>query len=126
MPLRKAIEDLWEVTLAALPGRWSKLLYFARLRRRSPDKYSHWGFEQKYGSEAQKAISDAHQSVYKDVLGTPVSELLTDCESNDVGVPLVEQESNALIPKSAAHPDSHFRYVLSSVKELLLARQKRH
>jgi hypothetical protein len=126
MPLRKAIEDLRKITLAALPGRWQKLLYFARLRRESLDKYSHWGFEQKYGKQAESALREAHASVYRDVLRAPLPELLEDSEETGVNSSLLNGEAaDAMVPiEPEGQAESHFRYILATLKALLRAQKK--
>ena len=125
MALRKALEDLREVTLAALPGRWSKLLYFAKLRLRSDGKYSHWGFENRYGKEAEPAMREAHASVYREVLRTSIPELLTDCTENQAtGELLKDSFTDAMVPPASEEEgQSHLEYVLATVKALL-QRQK--
>jgi hypothetical protein len=126
MQLRKAIEDLREVTLAALPGRWQKLLYFARLRRGSPDKYSHWGFERKYGKQAEPAMREAHAEVYKDLLRAPLSELLDEGEKDKVASQLLSNcPDNTMVPlQLGGQSEFHFRYVLASVRALLRSKKK--
>lgn len=124
MALRKAIEDLREVTLAALPGRWLKLLYFARLRRHEPSRYSHWGFEQKHGKSAEAALKEGHASVYREVLRAPIPELVQDLKENNADKALALPEES-LRPLDAQGPPTHFQYVVSTVKALLKA-QKRH
>jgi hypothetical protein len=128
MQLRKAIEDLREITLAALPGRWQKLLYFARLRRASPGKYSHWSFEKKYGTEAEPALREAHAEVYRDLLRAPISELLDEGKLNQVAAPLLADSSaDTMVPlESDGQSESHFRYVLASVRALLRSQKKDH
>jgi hypothetical protein len=123
MALRKAVDDLREVTLAALPGRWAKLLYFAKLRINSGGKYSHWGFENRHGKEAEPAMREAHASVYRDVLQTPVPELLEDClENGRTSEVLVTTPVRALVPPEA-QSERHFRYLIASL-EALLRRKK--
>ena len=124
MGLRKAIEDLREVTLAALPGRWLKLLYFARLRRDGDSRYSHWGFEQKYGRSAETALREGHDSVYREVLRAPIQELVQDLHENKADKALTVSEES-MIPNDIEEPASHFKYVLSTVKALLKEKTRR-
>jgi hypothetical protein len=120
MPLRKAVEDLREVTLAAISGQWLKLLYFAKLRLRSGGKYSHWGFENRHGSQAEPAMRQAHASVYREVLRTRIPELLEDCVENQVGSDLLSGNSvQAMVPENPEEGESHFHYVVASVQALL-------
>lgn len=127
MPLRKAIDDLRENTLAALPGLWSKLMYFARLRREESERYSHWGLEKKYGKEAEPALQRAHDSVYKEVLRTPLPEILEDIERNPVDPSLLtEKSAETMIPIGAERQSApHFRYIVAAMKELLAMRKNR-
>jgi hypothetical protein len=121
MPLRKALEDLREVTLAALPGPWSKLLYFAKLRLRSGGNYSHWGFQQRHGKAADRAMREAHTSIYREVLYTPIPELVIGNKGEEST--LLETPADAMVPETA-DSKSHFLYVLATVKALA-RRQKR-
>jgi len=115
MPLRKALEDLREVTLAALPGRWSKLLYFAKLRLRSGGGYSHWGLEQRHGKAADRAMREAHTSIYRELLCTSISELVIG--NNGEESALMETPAEAMVPPTA-ESKAHFLYVLATVKAL--------
>jgi hypothetical protein len=127
MPLRKAIDDLRSNTLAALPGRWLKILYFSRLRRKSPGKYSHWGFEQKYGNEGQDAMRQAHASLHREVLHAPIKDLIEDAERNEIDPARLtfENEETIVAPDSERESVSHFRYIVATMKVLLPARKRR-
>lgn len=126
MPLRKAINDLREVTLGALPGRWRKMLYFAGLRR-NRNEYSHWGFKQKFGKDADAALREAHESLYCEVLRAPLPELMQDCEENGVKGDVLAEKAATMLPITAEkHSDPHFRYILTAVRELLKSRKQRH
>ena len=127
MPLSKAIDDLRESTLAALPGLWAKLAYFARLRRKEPQRYSHWGFEKKYGTAAEPALEQAHHSVYRQVLHAPLPEILEDIESNQVDPGgFAGKEAEAMIPIGADKQSApHFRYIVAAMKELCATRKDR-
>ena len=123
MALRKASDDLREVTLAAIPGLWSKLLYFAKLRLRSGGKYAHWGFENRHGKQAEPAMQDAHTGIYREVLRTPLPELLEDAEENkpasDV---LISTPVEAMLPPEAESA-AHFQYLRATL-EVLMKRRK--
>jgi hypothetical protein len=123
--LRKAINDLREKTLTARPGRWLKLLYFARLRQLVPGKYSHWGFEQKHGTASEQAMRETHSEVLRETLSTPIPQLLHDCEENAAEADLLNAAANAMVPEQLDRPSElHFRYIVASVKELLRAKMK--
>jgi hypothetical protein len=123
--LKKAINDLRETTLAARPGRWLKLLYFARLRQLVPGKYSHWGFEQRHGTASEQAMRETHEAVLRETLAAPIPLLLHDCEENAAEADLVNEAADTLAPEQIDRPSElHFRYVVASVKELLRAKMK--
>lgn len=127
MPLRKAIDDLRSSTLAALPGRWMKILYFSRLRRKSPGKYSHWGFEQKYGEEGENAMRQAHAAVYREVLHGSIKDLLDDAERNEIDPArlIFENEETMVAPNAERESISHFHYIIATMKALLPERKRR-
>lgn len=121
MALRKADTDISQTTLAALPGLWRKLLYFARLRRNPSGTYQHWGIEQKYGVEGKRALADAHGKIFTDALQTSVEELLRDAQDNGAAEELTRLESIEtmipLDPKTGSR--RHFSSVITAVRELL-------
>lgn len=127
MSLRKAIDDLRSSTLAALPGRWLKILYFSRLRRKSPGKYSHWGFEQKYGEEGEDAMRQAHAAAYREVLHAPIKDLLEDAERNEIDPARLtfENEETMVAPDPERESVSHFHYIIVTMKALLPAQKRR-
>lgn len=126
MPLRSPSEDLRDTTLAARPGLWSKLLYFARLRRGHDSRYHHWGLEQKYGKEADRALQRAHTDILVEVLRTPLPDLLNDLEANGESEGLLDVPSvEVLTPVGLARESkSHLLYVMTSVLALLKSRKK--
>ncbi len=64
-------------SLAALPGRWARLLYLASLRQNGT--YEHWGMSRIYGSAvAKRAMEEAHRDLFLEILRTPVRELWRD------------------------------------------------
>jgi hypothetical protein len=124
MALRKASDDLREITLAAIPGLWSKLLYFAKMRLRSGGKYAHWGFENRYGKQAEPAMQDAHAGVYREVLRTPVSELLEDAvENKPASDVLMSTPVEAMLPPQAESAP-HFHYLVATLEALLKRRKQ--
>ena len=124
MALRKASDDLREITLAAIPGLWSKLFYFAKMRLRSGGKYSHWGFENRYGKQAEPAMQDAHADVYREVLRTPVPDLLEDAVKNEPASDvLVSTPVEALLPPEA-ESEAHFQYLIATLEALLKRRKQ--
>jgi len=125
MLLRSPSEDLRDTTLAARPGLWSKLLYFARLRRGDDSRYHHWGLQQKYGKEADRALQRAHTDVLGEMLRTPLPDLLIDLEANGESERLLDVRSvEPLTPVGAdKESKSHLLYIVTSVLSLLNSRK---
>jgi hypothetical protein len=125
MPLKKPIDDLRSTTLAAIHGTWEKLMYFARLRQGDPRKYSHWGFENKYKDEAQKALSKAHADTFRDLLRSPVSQLVDDVGEAQLRDELLNKKSTTgMVPLHLeGQSTAHFQYLLLSVRKVLRAKK---
>ncbi len=65
-------------TFSALPERWLKLRYLAKLRR-DDGSYEHWGMSRRHGEKPmQRALARAHQGTFLEVLRTPLRELYED------------------------------------------------
>lgn len=119
MPKRTAASDLRERTLAALPGLWAKLFYFARLRRGK--KYEHWGIVQKYGAEGEAALAAEHAETFQDTLRASIVDLEADARRNENRDKIKggKSEESLLPPQTTVTPKAHFRYLITGVRELL-------
>src|SRR5437016_960633 len=81
MTILSAQLDFVHRTLAALPGRFSKLVYLAGLRNGWGEN-EHLGLVRTYAEvPAKKAIKQAHSEVFLEVLRTPLAKLVSDYES---------------------------------------------
>jgi hypothetical protein len=100
-------------------------MYFARLRQSEPRKYSHWGFEAKYKGEAQKALAKAHADAFREVLRTPISELVEEAAKPEVQEKFLKAKSSpGLVPLALeGQSKSHFQYLLLSVERVLRAKK---
>ena len=79
MPLNTAGQDL-DNTLRSVSGTLTRLEYLAGLLN-DDGIYLHWGLERKHGaSAAQQALMEAHQTLVRHVLRTPLSQLLAEVE----------------------------------------------
>jgi len=82
MPLKSALQDVKESTLAAVSGLLGKLSYLASLRR-AQGRYEHWGMEKVYGPESSEhALRTAHAEIVAGVLRTPLVVLEEDLEES--------------------------------------------
>jgi len=80
MPLKSALGDLRQNTLACLSGLLARLAYLASLRRES-GHYEHWGMKSVYGEQtAERAFRTAHGEIVAAILKTPLSALEQDLE----------------------------------------------
>jgi hypothetical protein len=78
MTFRSAIDDVLDVSLAAVSGIVRKLEYLSGLRE-TPNSYSHWGLARVYGEEAaQQALAEAHRTIFLVVLRTSLRTLRDD------------------------------------------------
>jgi len=77
MTLRSAFEDLVGTTLASISGLLAKIEYLSSLRGGRPSApYQHWGLARVYGEHAaQKALSEAHRTLFLKVLRTSLRDL---------------------------------------------------
>jgi hypothetical protein len=85
MTLKSALQDVKEITLAAVAGTLGKLAYLASLRR-GHGRYEHWGMEAVHGAESsERALGTAHAEVVTAVLRTPLASLEKDLEESSRG-----------------------------------------
>jgi hypothetical protein len=92
MGIRTPLEDFVKTTLAALPGYWQKLVYFAELRSKR-SQYDHWGMNRRYGTEiSNSAMGAAHTDVFLRILRTPLRTLLEDLRTSAAPQNRTQQE----------------------------------
>jgi hypothetical protein len=78
MTFKSAIDDVLDVSLAAVSGIVRKLEYLSSLRE-TTDSYSHWGLARVYGEEAaQQALAEAHRMIFLAILRTSLRTLRDD------------------------------------------------
>ena len=78
MTLLSVNDDFAYTTLRAIPGLLGKLRYVAGLRGED-GSYAHWGLARVYGeAAAQRALAEAHMSLFLQVLRAPLRDLLED------------------------------------------------
>jgi hypothetical protein len=128
MPLRSALQDVRETTLAAVSGLLGKLGYLASLRKR-PGGYQHWGMELMHGHEAsQRALKAAHGEIMGKVLREPMPALLEDlhesCQNGGTSSELYVEELRGhfadLLPEEqkGSPAASHLNSVLVALSTL--------
>jgi hypothetical protein len=133
MPRQTVLDDFMGLTLPAVPGVWGKLRYMASLRRED-GRYEHWGLTRLYGDKAvQRALKEAHRSVFLQLLRTPLKELLKDAELSaseseiDVKGFLAElrREAALLSPEDRGGGSlRHFSSVLEALSALTRSRKR--
>ncbi len=134
MPLKSALEDLVETTLAAVAGLVRKIEYVASLREPAQGRYSHWGLSRVHGEEgAQQAISEAHRRVFLEVLRTPLRDLRDDLMASSAGsqrpvrehVESLRARLPALLPRDLGGGSArHFSSVLRALSSLVSDREQ--
>jgi len=128
MPLKSALQDVKETTLAAIAGLFGKLAYLASLRR-PQGKYEHWGMELVHGAESsERALRTAHTEVISKVLRTPLDTLMNDLKesSQSSGIPAYQYVEDMrgrfeeLLPEGRQHSptSSHLNSVLVALSNL--------
>ena len=128
MPLRSAVADFEDTTLAAIPGLLRKLHYIAGLRD-GRGNYSHWGMERVHGQDAaRRAIRVAHSAVLSQVLRTSLRVLDQDLRRSVASGQVTEHEllasleklaSQALPDGAVAASEKHLTAVLHALSALL-------
>ncbi len=113
-----------------MEGVWQRLEFLAGLRV-GKKQYEHWGMSATYGEEkANKAISEAHTSVFLDTLRTPVPDLYEQATrteaAKDGGVgnyaERLSKNENVVPAELAGGSAQHFSLVLKMLK--LLSRSR--
>lgn len=76
---RRIIQDFTLVTLAGIPGEFSRLTYMASLRDLSSGRYEHAGLAALYPDEAmQQALQLCHEQIFERVLEAPLARQEAD------------------------------------------------
>jgi hypothetical protein len=133
MPLRSAFEDLVETTLAGVAGLLGKIAYLAGLRGPGQCGYSHWGLSRIYGEEGtQQAFSEAHRSLFLQLLRTPLRTLREDVAVSSAASQISPREFvedlqprlPALLPQDLGGGSArHFSSVLRALSSLASQRK---
>jgi hypothetical protein len=132
MTLKSALEDLTGTTLRAISGILGKLQYVSDLRAPG-GSYQHWGLARVHGEiAAQRALTQAHQSLVSQLLQTPLRKLLDDVQasSSAQGVlpsayleNLYDRTAGLLPPNPAAASARHLNSVLHALSSLEASRR---
>jgi hypothetical protein len=76
---RSATADLWKNTLSRVPTLFGRLEYLASLRDPNSGIYRHHGLAAIFGrEESRRALSQSHESVFREWLDLPLSEKRAD------------------------------------------------
>jgi len=77
----KAYEDLWQRTLAKIPGDLNRMIYLASTRDYNSGRYHHAGLEATFGYEAVKqALETAHQDIFWKLTRSSLEQLVGELE----------------------------------------------
>jgi len=117
-----AFDDFMIRSVAAIPGTWERLRYVAGLRQ-SDGGYAHWGMTRTYGADvAQRTMRSAHEEVLRDVLRTPLSDLLDEVSTEPESRHAVPSPSLAPAGASASY-GLHFAWLCESLRAIVTARK---
>jgi|SRR5271165_2233437 len=74
---QKAYDDLWQRTLAKIPGDLNRLVYLASTRDYNSGRYHHAGLEAHFGADAvREALESAHRELFDKLTLYSLEELV--------------------------------------------------
>jgi hypothetical protein len=77
----KAYDDLWQRTLAKIPGDLNRMIYLASTRDYNSGRYHHAGLEATFGYDAVKqALETAHQDIFWKLTRSSLEQLVGELE----------------------------------------------
>ena len=77
----KAYDDLWQRTLAKIPGELNRMIYLASTRDYNSGRYHHAGLEATFGYDAVKqALETAHQDIFWKLTRSSLEQLVRELE----------------------------------------------
>ena len=77
----KAYDDLWQRTLAKIPGDLNRMIYLASTRDYNSGRYHHAGLEATFGYDAVKqALETAHQDIFWKLTRSSLEQLVRELE----------------------------------------------
>jgi hypothetical protein len=80
--VERAAEDLRRRTLSEFPRSLDRLIYLASLRDYNTGLYYHDGLAARFTQEAAcEALANCHREVFRELLATPLKELVTQMEA---------------------------------------------
>ena len=78
---RRAVEDLWRVTLSQIPSLLGRLVYLSSLRDPNTGLYAHHGLASRFSAqEADEAMRQSHERGFNQWLSLNLTEQREDCE----------------------------------------------
>jgi len=80
--VERAAEDLRRRTLSEIPRSLDRLIYLASMRDYNTGLYCHDGLAERFSQEAAcEALADCHREAFRELLGTPLEELVAQIEA---------------------------------------------
>ena len=77
----KAYDDLWQRTLAKIPGDLNRMIYLASTRDYNSGRYHHAGLEATFGYDAVKqALETAHLDIFWKLTRSSLEQLVGELE----------------------------------------------
>ena len=77
----KAYDDLWQRTLAKIPGELNRMIYLASTRDYNSGRYHHAGLEATFGYDAVKqALETAHQDIFWKLTRSSLEQVVGELE----------------------------------------------
>jgi hypothetical protein len=78
---QKAYDDLWQRTLAKIPGNLNRMIYLASTRDYNSGRYHHAGLEGAFGYEAVRlGLETAHEEIFWKLTRSSLEELVRELE----------------------------------------------
>jgi hypothetical protein len=79
--VEEACRDLWERSLARLPGDFARLIYLASTRDYNSGEYHHAGLVRQFGESAtREALASCHREVFGRLVRSSITELVEQLE----------------------------------------------
>jgi len=77
--VQRVVDDVRDQTLSALPGHFNQLIYLASLRDHNTGRYSHYGLELRFSSDAvHEGLRRCHLEVFQELVTLPLQEQTQD------------------------------------------------
>jgi len=77
--VQRVVENVRDQTLSALPGHFNRLIYLASLRDHNTGRYSHYGLELRFSSDAvHEGLRRCHLQAFEELVNLSLQEQTQD------------------------------------------------